>query len=390
MRLMFSREKFGLTLECKKTLVVDTNECIHKPLCQFIQGMRSACIMIGCIASLSSSIAFAQSDQNITEYTSTEFESQENSPSQDRGANGAGLISTSTSTTASLATSVLTDTSISTSALNYTFLGPDSDGYTFKLLHLALSKTIPEYGAFNLNVSTPMNEARALKSITSKYYERPIRRFESTPETLQHPLLRTVPFPVYLGVFSYRICVVNKSLSTPFAKIDSADALSPFSFGVVDGWRDISIFEKNQLRIRKGASKNRVYQQIDNNRVDVFCRAVTELPWEETLFSTLSNVEVNKNIALFYQMPFFYSTHSDDVDVAERIYQGLTRAFSDGSLMALWDEYHDRADIEQNLKNRRVIHLQNLLSEELNSKITPYIQIFSTNAESNEANIGQQ
>lgn len=255
----------------------------------------------------------------------------------------------------------------------YTFLGPDSDGYTYKLLHLALSKTVKDNGEFTLEISPPMNEARALKSIMSKYYEKPIRRFESTPETLQNPMLQMVPFPVYLGVFSYRACVINTSVSASFGKATSIEMLKPFSFGVVEGWRDGDILRKNNLNVRPSVSKKSVYQLVNSGRVDTFCRAVTELPWEASYLEGLENVAINQNIILYYLMPFFFSTHVDDADLAKRIYVGLTEAFADGSLISLWSEYHDLNLVKQSLHNRQIITLGSLLSDDLAKNIEPYI-----------------
>ncbi len=287
------------------------------------------------------------------------------------------LLSTSTpepsSTQLSSTQSTSTQSSSAKAPTRYTFLGPDNDGYTFKLLQLALAKTVDDDGEFTLDVTRPMNEARALKSMASKYYDKPIRRFESTPETMQHPMLRTVPFPVYLGVFSYRKCVINTTINAAFSQATSVEMLKPFSFGIVQGWRDGEIFRKNQLKVRPSVSRRSVYQLVNTGRVDTFCRAITELPWEASYFEDLENVEINQSIVLYYLMPFFFSTHVDDTDLANRIYKGLKRAYADGSLKLLWNEYHDRDFVEQTLQGKHVITLDSLIGDELAKEISPYI-----------------
>lgn len=241
----------------------------------------------------------------------------------------------------------------------YTFLGPDRKGYTYELLTLALTKTAPESGSFQLRITPPMNEARALKSMKSNHYVRPIRRFEAQPWAIKDPTLTTIPFPVYLGVFGYRVCAVNKTVANAFAIATSVEMLKPFSFGQVMDWRDVDILKSHGLKVHEGINRKSLYHLVNVGRVDSFCRAAVELSGEAPLYQDLEDLRIDQSIALYYPLPFFFSVRADDPETAKRVEVGLKRAFEDGSLMALWERYHDRAEIERILKGRRIIALDN-------------------------------
>jgi len=248
----------------------------------------------------------------------------------------------------------------------YTYLGPgDTNGYTRSLLVLALDKSETKYGKYSLRFAPTMNEKRALKIMKEQNYINPIRGFETRGWTLEATSILPVKFPVYLGIYGYRVCFLSSELIGSFAKADSLDTLRKFSYGLKTGWHDVEVLRHNALIVRESTSLAGLYRQVGLKRIEVFCRAAVELPQEQGIIDSVDNIKLDQTKAFFYPLPFFFYTRESDVEGAERLEYGLKKAYDDGSLMEVWNRYHRQALTIAQLNQRQVIVLTNPVTEKI-------------------------
>ncbi len=242
----------------------------------------------------------------------------------------------------------------------YTDLGPGKpDAYGHQVIRLALEKTQDVYGEFELLSTPEMNEARAYKSIKFDAYPHPIRVFGSTQETLNDPDIRYVEFPIFLGVYSYRVCWSPANKERQVAATESIDRLRKFTHGQVNGWSDIDILRHNGFKVVEGINLGQMYKLLSANRIDLFCRGASEPFAEAEINSRIRNISLNKNMALYYPLPHFLFTKASDVHTSELLKLGLERAFNDGSLMALWKQFFGKNFDQSELHKRRIFKLEN-------------------------------
>ena len=84
------------------------------------------------------------------------------------------------------------------------------------LLELALEKTVPEYGPFEIQVSKTMSsQGRDIKLLQSKVLDVTWTMSSIEREKVVEP----VRFPLLMGLFGYRVCLVHKDNRDLFAKI---------------------------------------------------------------------------------------------------------------------------------------------------------------------------
>jgi len=242
----------------------------------------------------------------------------------------------------------------------YTNLGPGRpDAYGAEVIRLALDKTVPEYGDYILQSAPAMQEKRALKSIQDNIYSHPIRVFGATQASLNDTSTQYIPFPIFLGIYSYRVCWVTKPKALEFAASSDLDDLKNFTHGQLGHFRDVSILRHNGYRVVEGINLYSLYKMLGVGRVDLFCRGASEPFSEESFAQSVDNIVLDNDIAFYYSLPHFLFTSADDVETAQRLELGLIRAYQDGSLMALWNKSYSKNVQRAKLDMREVFVLEN-------------------------------
>lgn len=265
-------------------------------------------------------------------------------------------------------------TDIAAQAKLYTNLGPgDPDAYGGLVIRLALEKTVAEYGEFDLRAAPAMNDARALKSMKDAAYARPIRVFSTNQDSREEKSTRYVPFPIFLGIYSYRVCWVHQRNKLALAAVETPEQLRLFVHGQKQGWSDIAILRYNGYKVIEGDTIGSVYRLLEASRIDLFCRGATEPFQEVTIHRDIKDIVLDESLVLYYPLPHFLFTQADDHETAERLQLGLVRAYDDGSLLELWRNYYgddlDRAELHQ----RRVFELDSPATHGFNSSYKPYM-----------------
>lgn len=124
-------------------------------------------------------------------------------------------------------------------ATRYTLIGPESSedarmDYYRAAMQLALEKTRPEYGDYELLDSVRMNKAR-MRLEVQKPGRSALFIVDSWPQERPHPEVSLLPFPIDLGILSYRVCFVGPESARALAGVRSLSQLQGFSQGVGKG-----------------------------------------------------------------------------------------------------------------------------------------------------------
>lgn len=229
--------------------------------------------------------------------------------------------------------------------------------FGFKVLQLALKKCGRQY-ALRPSPIGRVTEQRAIEAI--KGHERTDLAVLGASREADEQLA-PVRIPIDRGLLGYRLLLIRRSRQPEFSRVRSVEDLRAFSALQGRGWPDTTILREAGVTVWT-APYPRLFDMTVAGRADFFPRSVGEI------FGELARegprhpqLRIEESLALHYRFaPLFYVAR-ENVVLHDDIYQGMARAFADGSYDRLF--YADpeiRAALTQaKLGSRRIISLQN-------------------------------
>lgn len=239
--------------------------------------------------------------------------------------------------------------------------------YEVQLLRLALDKTLDEYGPYRLEPSPPINVMRSIFSIRQNSFPNFFFSLGYEEKYLAHPEMAYIPFPIDLGALSYRTCFVSARKQAEVAQVKDMDGLRQFSHGQGRAWVDARILKLNGFRVSEVDNYEQLFRMTAANRFDLFCRGINEILHEHQQHQDLKSLAYDRHLLLYYPMPIFFYTNSNNHEAIARVTKGLHKAFADGSLKALWAEHHQASVDFAGLPQRLLFRLDNPLIKSLDN-----------------------
>jgi len=235
----------------------------------------------------------------------------------------------------------------------------DFDIYSYELIKMALEKTRKKYGDFTLTTVDKVPNKRRFAILQQNTLPNLIvmRGYQTKFNT--EGRLTYINFPIDFGLLGWRVCFVSPQSK---AKIEAVKTLEELrSYSIVQGidWTDNIILRENGFRVIELDGYQNLFKVVASGRADLFCRGINELSSEFARFKEIGNLMYNESFVLTYRMPFFYYLNSSNTLVKQRIEEGLSLAYKDGSIMVLWHKYFDTSIQFANVQHRQVFHLTN-------------------------------
>lgn len=234
-----------------------------------------------------------------------------------------------------------------------------SFSYELSLIVLAMEKTTKEYGTFALNTVDPeMTHLRLIEEMKKNTTPNLIRSLAYS-QAHEKEGLSYIPFPIYLGLFGFRTCFTSKEIAPKIDKIKTLADLKQYQQGIGVGWAEKEIYQHNGIPFYSASSIKSIFKMTEKGRVDLFCRGASELRLNMVESDYLDNLTYNKTFAIYYPLPIFLYTNSENKDFIARVNAGLKIAYADGSLRRLWEQHFSPGFAFQNLGSRTIIKLEN-------------------------------
>ena len=99
---------------------------------------------------------------------------------------------------------------------------------------------------------------------------------------------------------------------------------------------------------------------LNAKRFDYFPRGINEIFGEyEKHKNSLSNIVVEKNIAIYYPYPVYFFVANEDEALASLIRTGLKKSLVDGKFKALFLRHHSQLLTALDFNNRLIFNLTN-------------------------------
>lgn len=240
-----------------------------------------------------------------------------------------------------------------------------------EMLRVALEKTRPRYGAYELKESRlSMTEARYLEELRRGTS---INVAWSSTSAAKEAEFRPIRIDLRKGYLGYRICLIRKDFQARARAIKSIEQLRQVRVGQGIGWGDVAVYRHYGVPVVT-ATYGSIFQMLAQDRIDLFPRGVTEVFGEyDAVAPQLGNLTVDDSLLIEYPpFPYYLFFNRKNARLAERIEAGLRLMQKDGSFDRIFWKYN-RASLERaRLDKRTVIRLRNPL---LPAKAAPSIAL---------------
>jgi len=166
--------------------------------------------------------------------------------------------------------------------------------------------------------------------------------------------------PILAGALGMRIALIRDDHQHILDDVQTLQQLRKIKAGFVSHWGDMIILEKNGLEVLSAARYETMFAMLSAGRFEYFPRGINEIQQELEKFQRKYwQLAIEKNLAIYYPYPVYFFVHKEQQDIAQRIELGLKEALKDGSFKALFLAHHSQLFEDLNLKQRRIIVLEN-------------------------------
>ncbi|HOP39466.1 MAG TPA: transporter substrate-binding domain-containing protein [Geobacteraceae bacterium] len=227
-----------------------------------------------------------------------------------------------------------------------------------EILKTALDKTVAQYGPYRLQPSrSRMNEARSLAELLNPAGMVNVAWCGTSVQKERD--YRAVRIPLRKGILGYRVALIAGKRQVDIDRIRNLDDLKKASVGQGIGWGDVAIYEANGITVHTAGYES-LFRMVAANRIDLFPRGINEVFHEfADRHAAIPNLAVEKHLLIYYPWPYYFFFNKSAKSLAKRVETGIRKMMKDGSFDAIFMKYNRTAISKANLKNRRIIRIQN-------------------------------
>lgn len=232
------------------------------------------------------------------------------------------------------------------------------NSYFYQLMDLVLSKTVNEFGEYELKPSIQdIPQKRAVLMLSEN---KRIDLMWTMTSKEREQMLQAVYFPLLKGLLGHRIFIIRTSDQEKFKNIHSFDQLKTLLSGQGLGWPDVNILRHNGIKVIESPDYQNLFDMLRAERFDYFPRGITEA-WGEHKNLNDDSLMVEQHLLFRYKAPLYFFVNKENHRLHDRLLRGLTLALEDGSFDELfYRESNIRQSIQQtDIKGRLVFDLEN-------------------------------
>lgn len=239
--------------------------------------------------------------------------------------------------------------------------------YKNEIIKRAMEITKKEFGPYEFEVKDIlMNRARSLQAIVEGNL---INVYIAPSEKAWNEQTFVIKVPLRLGLLSYRILILHKDDLEKFSKVNSADDLKKITAGLRTGWVTANIFKDQNFKLEESQNYDGLFYLLDSHRVSYIPRTIYEVFDElEVRRKLLSNVVIEPRLALHIPTSTYIYVSPKEPRLAKRLEKGMNQMYESGELTNIIERYYADDIKRANLKNRKLIHIDNPFYSEEDQK----------------------
>jgi hypothetical protein len=232
------------------------------------------------------------------------------------------------------------------------------DAYDLALLHEALERTQPDYGAYEVQPLTEhVSSARAIQLAIEGRLVNLYPAGVGQPAPEQEMI--SVPFPIDKGLLAYRVSLIDRHSQGRLSHVHSIEELRQLRVGQGNRWADVRIYEHNKIPVET-ADYDSLFPMLLHGRFDLFPRGLFEISLELPAHGQrYPDLAVEQHLLLHYPFCKVYYVSRSAPRLAARLTVGLERMVQDGSFDAVFAKHYGKVLADLDLPRRAVIELEN-------------------------------
>lgn len=222
---------------------------------------------------------------------------------------------------------------------------PKRDDFQFAVLRMALDKSTPRYGPYQLtrvvaDYSTLRSRQEVSEGSTVNVQAGPWRLLNRNSAPDQRIAIH---IPIMNGLLGNRFLLIRKEDRARFAAIRSAADLKMLVAGQGRGWAELGLYRHNGYKVMDSGNIDTLIPMLANKRFDYLPMSVTEAGSALTLDPAVSaRLMVAPNLMISYPLPTIFYVSARHPDLARRIEYGLMQARQDGAMNELLQRYFSK------------------------------------------------
>jgi hypothetical protein len=231
--------------------------------------------------------------------------------------------------------------------------------YDLALLHEALERTRPDFGAYEEQPFTGnVSDARAIQLAIEG------RLVNLYPAGVGQPVpereMIAVPFPIDKGLLGYRVALIDQRNRDRLSRVQSIEDLRELRVGQGSDWTDVRIYQHNRIPVETAPDYESLFVMLQHERFDLFPRGLFEVARELAAYGKrYPGFEIEQHLLLQYPFCKTYYVSRSAPRLAARLTTGLERMVADGSFDALFAGHYGKTLADLNLNRRLPIKLEN-------------------------------
>lgn len=238
---------------------------------------------------------------------------------------------------------------------------PSIKAYQKDLLQLMLQNTVPEFGAYSLELfSVPLSTNRS--KLTLQQGDKVNVLFASEWQGLgvSDEQVLSLELPIYYGLHGLRQMIVRSADQDSFAKINSLQQFKTLICGQGTRWLDVNIYRSNDIVVNEGQSFINLMPMLQKKRFDYLPLSVLET---DRVFSErapeLKDLMVLEDLMIFYPLPSFLFFPASEGHLLERLRAGFAQLEQKGDLLPLFERHFSSVPRILSGARKRLIMLDN-------------------------------
>lgn len=234
--------------------------------------------------------------------------------------------------------------------------------YDHLIIRELLQKTVPEYGPFEIEVSHPMTQFRALQGlITAEHLD-----IMASPTTTQREKdLLPIRHSIHKSLLGIRLLLIKKERQAEFAKIQNVEQLKKLIAGQAADWPDLEILRSNGFKVLSGVGYDGLFRMLQKGRFDYFPRSVGEI-YPELAVHKNKGLVVEETIAVVYPYPAYIFVNKSNKLLAERLSKGWDIILKDGTFEKMYRAKHGESLKRAKLDKRKIFWIDNPFNSDPN------------------------
>jgi hypothetical protein len=164
--------------------------------------------------------------------------------------------------------------------------------------------------------------------------------------------------PICKGLLGQRVLIIRQQDQAQFSNITPTNLKQKIA-GIPATWVDADLFRANGYKVLEQGSLDSVFDLLKQGKCDYVSLGANEVKGLFDEFGSIGGLAIETSLLLYYPFPLVFYVHPEKQQLAKDLESGLQQAELSGAWSQLYERHYGDLVNALNIKNRRVLILEN-------------------------------